>query len=168
VPAGMGSPRQPARSRVPGLRAAEGCMRPAFPLRGQAQQLRAVAARLAAAQAGVPAHAAKTGPAVLRHGGAVLAAMTSGLDTSVPNMARVYNYWLGGKDHFAADRAEADRLVELYPPLPALARENRTFLIKAAGWAARQGIGQFIDLGAGLPASPSVHQAARGITTDDA
>jgi hypothetical protein len=100
--------------------------------------------------------------AVLRHAGAV-PAMKSALDTRVPNMARVYNYWLGGKDHFAADRAEADRLVALYPPLPALARENRAFLIKAAGWAARQGIGQFIDLGAGLPASPSVHQAARAV-----
>jgi S-adenosyl methyltransferase len=99
---------------------------------------------------------------VPRHSGAVLA-VTSALDTSVPNMARIYNYWLGGKDHFAADRAEADRLVALYPPLPALARENRKFLIKAADWAARQGIGQFIDLGAGLPVSPSVHQAARAV-----
>ena len=97
-----------------------------------------------------------------RHAGAVLA-VTSALDTSAPNMARIYNYWLGGKDHFAADRAEADRLVALYPPLPALVRENRKFLIKAAGWAARQGIGQFIDLGAGLPVSPSVHQAARAV-----
>ena len=51
----------------------------------------------------------------------------------------------------------------LYPPLPALVRENRAFLIKAAGWAARQGIGQFIDLGAGLPVSPAVHQAARAV-----
>ena len=89
--------------------------------------------------------------------------MTSALDTSAPNMARVYNYWLGGKDHFAADRAEAERLVGIYPPLPALVRENRAFLIEAAGWAAQQGIGQFIDLGAGLPASPSVHQAARAV-----
>ena len=86
--------------------------------------------------------AARARPVVLRHARAVLA-MTSGLDTSVPNMARVYNYWLGGKDHFAADRAEAERLVELYPPLPVLARENRAFLLEAAGWAARQGIGQF-------------------------
>ena len=108
------------------------------------------------------AAAAKARLVVLRHAGAVLA-MTSALDTSVPNMARIYNYWLGGKDHFAADRAEADRLVALYPPLPALVRENRAFLIKATRWAARQGIGQFIDLGAGLPASPSVHQAARAV-----
>jgi O-methyltransferase involved in polyketide biosynthesis len=89
--------------------------------------------------------------------------MTSALDTRVPNIARIYNYWLGGKDHFAADRAEADTLVALYPPLPALARQNRAFLLKAARWAARQGIGQFIDLGAGLPASPPVHQAARAV-----
>jgi hypothetical protein len=110
--------------------------------------------------------AAAAGPArpvVLRQSGAVLAAMTSGFDTCVPNIARVYNYWLGGKDHFAADRAEADRLVALYPPLRDLVWENRAFLLRAAGWAARQGIGQFIDLGAGLPASPSVHQAARAV-----
>ncbi len=106
--------------------------------------------------------AATARPVVLRDAGAVLA-MTSGLDTTVPNMARVYNYWLGGKDHFAADRAEADRLVEIYRPLPALVRENRAFLTRAAGWAARQGIGQFIDLGAGLPAAPAVHQAARAV-----
>src|SRR5271157_4564069 len=156
----MGSPRQPARSRVPGLRTADGCVRPA-PVPGQAQQVQ-MAACEAAAQAGMAAAAATAWPVVLRHAGAVLA-MTSALDTSVPNMARVYNYWLGGKDHFAADRAEAERLVALYPPLPALARENRAFLLEAVGWAARQGIGQFIDLGAGLPASPAVHQAARAV-----
>jgi O-methyltransferase involved in polyketide biosynthesis len=101
---------------------------------------------------------------MLRHAKAVLA-MTDGLDTSVPNVARVYNYWLGGKDHFSADRAEAQRLMALYPPLPALVRENRAFLITAVTWAARQGIGQFIDLGAGLPTSTSspVHQAARAV-----
>ena len=121
-----------------------------------------MAAHDAAAAAGMAAAVARARPVVLRHAGAVLA-VTSALDTSVPNMARVYNCWLGGKDHFAADRAEAQRLVELYPPLPALARQNRAFLIKAAGWAARQGIGQFIDLGAGLPASPPVHQAARAV-----
>ena len=101
---------------------------------------------------------------VLRHAGAVLA-MTDGLDTSVPNVARVYDYWLGGKDNYAVDRAEAQRLVKLYPQLPALARENRAFLIEAVTWAARQGIGQFTDLGAGLPTVTSlpVHQAARAV-----
>jgi hypothetical protein len=117
---------------------------------------------MAAHDAACVAALARARSVVLRHAGAV-PAMTSALDTTVPNMARVYNHWLGGKDHFAADRAEAQRLVKLYPPLPALARENRAFLLKAAGWAARQGIGQFIDLGAGLPASPPVHQAARAV-----
>ena len=78
-------------------------------------------------------------------------------------MARVYNYWLGGKDHFAADRAEADHLLEIYPPLRDLVRENRAFVTRAVAWAAGQGISQFIDLGAGLSASPAVHEAARAV-----
>lgn len=118
-----------------------------------------MAAGMAATAAGMAAARA----VMLRHAGAVLAAMTSRFDTSVPNMARVYNYWLGDKDHFAADRAEADRLVALYPPLRDLVRENRAFLIKAVTWAARHETGQFIDLGAGLPASPPVHQAVRAV-----
>jgi len=89
--------------------------------------------------------------------------MTSGFDTTVPNMARVYNYWLGGKDHFPADRAEADFLLGIYPPLRDLVRENRAFVTRAVAWAAGQGISQFLDLGAGLPASPAVHQAARAV-----
>jgi O-methyltransferase involved in polyketide biosynthesis len=102
-------------------------------------------------------------PVVLRQSGAVLAAMTSGFDTSAPNMARVYDYWLGGKDHYAADRAEADRMLAIYPPLRDLVRENRAFLSQAVTWVARQGIGQFADLGAGLPTSPAIHQAARAV-----
>jgi len=90
-------------------------------------------------------------------------AVTAGFDPATPNMARVYDYWLGGKDHFPADRAEAERLLGIYPPLRDLVRENRAFVIQAVSWAARQGIGQFIDLGAGLPASPAVHQAARKV-----
>jgi S-adenosyl methyltransferase len=109
------------------------------------------------------AAAATARPAVLRDTGAVLAAMTSGLDATVPNMARVYDYWLGGKDHFPADRAEADLLLSLYPPLRDLVRENRAFVTRAVAWAAEQGISQFLDLGAGLPASPAVHQAARAV-----
>ena len=107
--------------------------------------------------------AAAARPVVLPDTGAVLAAMTSGLDTTVPNMARVYNYWLGGKDHFPADRAEADFLLGIYPPLRDLVRENRAFVTRAVTWAAGQGISQFLDLGAGLPASPAVHQAARAV-----
>ena len=80
--------------------------------------------------------------------------MTIGFDSGTPNMARVYDYWLGGKDHYAADRAEAERLLAIYPPLRDLVRENRAFVTQAITWAAGQRIGRFIELGAGLPASP--------------
>jgi S-adenosyl methyltransferase len=129
---------------------------------GEATQLRAAAARLAAAQAGM-AGAATARPVLLRYAGAVLAAMTSGFDPATPNVARVYNHLLGGKDATPADRAEAGRLLEIYPPLQDLVRENRAFVTRAVTWAAGQGISQFIDLGAGLPASPPVHQAAREV-----
>jgi SAM-dependent methyltransferase len=122
------------------------------------KQLRCIAAGGLAAQAGM---AAEAWPVVLRHSGAVFA--MTGFDPSVPNTARVYNYWLGGKDHFPADRGEAACLLEIYPPLRDLVRENRAFMIRAVAWAAEQGIGQFIDLGAGLPASPAVHQAAQDV-----
>ena len=89
--------------------------------------------------------------------------MTAEFDPATPNMARVYDYWLDGKDNYPADRTEAQRLLAIYPPLRDLVRENRAFVIQAVSWAARQGIGQFIDLGAGLPASPAVHQAARKV-----
>ena len=108
------------------------------------------------------ADASKTRPLVLRHAGAVLA-VTAGFDPSTPNMARVYDYWLGGKDHYAADRAEGDRLLEIYPQLADLVQENRAFIIRAVTMAADLGISQFIDLGAGLPASPAVHQAVRKV-----
>ena len=89
--------------------------------------------------------------------------MTAEFDPAMPNMARVYDYWLSGKDNYPADRAEAERLLGIYPPLRDLVRENRAFVTQAVSWAARQGIGQFIDLGAGLPTSPAVHQAARTV-----
>jgi O-methyltransferase involved in polyketide biosynthesis len=90
-------------------------------------------------------------------------AVTAGFDSGTPNVARIYDYWLGGKDNYATDREEAERLLAIYPPLRDLVTENRAFVIQAVTWAARQGISQFIDLGAGLPASPAVHQAVRAV-----
>jgi O-methyltransferase involved in polyketide biosynthesis len=89
--------------------------------------------------------------------------VTGGFDPAMPNAARVYSRLLGGKDHFPSDRAEADLLVEIYPPLAEMVQENRAFIAEAVTWAASQGIGQFIDLGAGLPATPAVHQTAQAI-----
>lgn len=82
-------------------------------------------------------------------------------DTSKPSIARVYDYWLGGKDNFAADREQADKLEQLYPEIRRVAVENRGFLKNAVTWAAGQGITQFIDLGSGLPTAENTHQVAR-------
>jgi hypothetical protein len=65
-------------------------------------------------------------------------------DPSKPSIARVYDYWLGGKDNFPADRAEAERLIAIYPRLPLLARQNRLFLAQAVQWVAKQGSGKVV------------------------
>jgi S-adenosyl methyltransferase len=85
----------------------------------------------------------------------------SGIDTSVPNVARVYDALLGGKENFAVDRAQAAKLIEIDPSLPFLVRENREFVNRVVTWAAGRGIRQFLDLGAGLPTHPAVHEVAR-------
>jgi O-methyltransferase involved in polyketide biosynthesis len=87
----------------------------------------------------------------------------SEFDEGVPNIARVYDYWLGGKDNFAADRELGDKLLAQYPPTAALVRENKQFMTRAVTWVAEQGISQFIDLGAGLPTSPSTQSAAQAV-----
>jgi S-adenosyl methyltransferase len=74
-------------------------------------------------------------------------------DTSVPNIARMYDYGLGGKDNFAADREAADRQATAIPQLPWLARQNRGFLQRAVGFCAREGVTQFLDIGSGLTVS---------------
>jgi hypothetical protein len=86
-----------------------------------------------------------------------------GIDTSRPNIARVYDYWLGGKDNFAVDRQLAGRLGQWYPPWVQACRDNRAFVGRVVTWAARQGITQFLDLGAGLPTNPAVHEVVREI-----
>jgi hypothetical protein len=80
-------------------------------------------------------------------------------NASVPSVARVYDYWLGGKDNFAADRELAGKLLGIYPPAAEMARDNRQFLARAVRWVASRGVTQFLDLGAGLPTSPSTPPA---------
>ena len=87
-------------------------------------------------------------------------------DTSIPNAARMYDYWLGGKDNFAADREAAERSARAVPQLPWLARENRKFLGRAVRFCAGEGITQFLDIGTGLPTNNSVHQVAERVTAD--
>lgn len=86
------------------------------------------------------------------------------IDTSRPHPARRYNYWLGGKDHYAVDRESGDQIAEAFPTIRTAARENRRFLHRAVAYlAAEAGIRQFLDIGTGFPVSPNVHELAQVI-----
>jgi O-methyltransferase involved in polyketide biosynthesis len=87
--------------------------------------------------------------------------LSSALDISRPNVARAYDYLLGGKDHFAADRELAEKLLAIYPGTRQMVKENRRFLVRALDYVLAQAIGQYVDLGAGLPTSPAVHDIVR-------
>ena len=82
-------------------------------------------------------------------------------DLTAPNPARIYDYLTGGRDNFAADRDFGDALAAEVPGLRGLARDGRGFMIRSVTWSASRGIGQFLDLGCGLPSSPNVHETAR-------
>jgi hypothetical protein len=89
------------------------------------------------------------------------------IDTSVPHSARVYDYWLGGKDNFAADRALGDAMVAAIPTLKTMARANRAFLGRAVRYlAAEAGVRQFLDIGPGIPAAGSTHEVAQEVAPD--
>jgi O-methyltransferase involved in polyketide biosynthesis len=81
-----------------------------------------------------------------------------------PSVARMYDALLGGKDNFAVDRSAVRVILSQFPEAAQIARANRAFQARAVHHAARQGITQFIDLGAGLPTSPNTHESARQIT----
>jgi hypothetical protein len=86
-----------------------------------------------------------------------------GIDTTRPNVARVYDYLLDGKDNFAADRELAEQLLGIVPGMRESAHDNRSFVCAAVARAAADGVTQFLDLGAGLPTQPATHEAAREI-----
>ena len=89
------------------------------------------------------------------------------LDTSVPQPARRYNYWLGGKDNFAIDRASGDEIAKVFPTVRTMAIENRRFLQRATGFLAREvGIRQFLDIGTGLPTADNTHEVAQAIAPE--
>ncbi|HEY6794423.1 MAG TPA: SAM-dependent methyltransferase [Kineosporiaceae bacterium] len=88
------------------------------------------------------------------------------VDASTPSVARIYDYWLGGKDNFAIDREVADRIARTDGGGPEGAHANRRFLVEAVRSMAQAGVRQFIDLGAGIPTSPSVHETAWAIHPD--
>jgi S-adenosyl methyltransferase len=97
---------------------------------------------------------------------AVPAALTDlpKLDTSVAHIARVYDYWLGGRDNFAVDRAVGDKVLEVHPETALSVRANRGFLARSVRYlAAEQGITQFLDVGTGLPSANNTHEVAQSI-----
>jgi hypothetical protein len=81
--------------------------------------------------------------------------------TDIAHPARVYDYWLGGKDNFAADREHGERALQLVPHMRVYARGNRQFLVRAVRSLCDAGVRQFLDIGAGLPTSPNVHEIAQ-------
>jgi len=95
------------------------------------------------------------------------AAPDAPFDPSVPHPARVYAYWLGGKDHYLADRRAAEEVIRRRPEVVAGARANRAFLSRVVRFlAAECGIRQFLDIGTGLPAPASTHEVAQAIAPD--
>ncbi|MDG6103330.1 SAM-dependent methyltransferase [Dactylosporangium aurantiacum] len=84
------------------------------------------------------------------------------VDTSIPNVARMYDYYLGGYHNFAVDREAAERILAIFPDTPAAARTNRRFLQRAVRHLAQAGVRQFLDIGTGLPTQGNVHDIADG------
>jgi S-adenosyl methyltransferase len=88
------------------------------------------------------------------------------IDQTAPNAARIYDWLIGGKDNYDADRQAARRLLRAVPEARQAARDNRAYLGRAVRWLARQGIDQFIDIGSGLPSVSPVHETARKVRPD--
>jgi hypothetical protein len=88
-------------------------------------------------------------------------------DTSVAHIARVYDYWLGGKDNFAADREAAEQAIQVNPDIVRTARANRAFLARAVKYlTAEAGIRQFLDIGTGIPTNNNTHEVAQSIAPE--
>jgi len=93
--------------------------------------------------------------------------MAQPFDSSVPNVARVYDCLLGGKDNYVVDREAACKILEIEPGAAAAARQNRDFLRRAVRFLAGEaGIRQFLDIGSGLPTADNVHQVAQALAPD--
>ncbi|MFD7427986.1 SAM-dependent methyltransferase [Streptomyces sp. NPDC059818] len=91
-------------------------------------------------------------------------ATVDGIDTGTPHSARVWNYWLGGKDNFEADRRLGATVEELYPQIIEIARASRAFQARAVRYLADEaGVRQFLDLGTGLPTANATHEVAQGV-----
>src|ERR1700733_7810389 len=94
-------------------------------------------------------------------------AETPVINTSVAHPARIYDYWLGGKDNFAADREAGELALRAYPELAQAVQSNRAFLARAVRYLAKEaGIRQFLDIGTGIPAANNTHEVAQAEAPD--
>jgi hypothetical protein len=88
-------------------------------------------------------------------------------DTSVAHVARVYDYWLGGKDNFAADRVAGEQAIKAFPGIVLSARSNRAYLARAVHFLVEEaGIRQFLDIGTGIPTSNNTHEVAQSVAPE--
>jgi hypothetical protein len=95
------------------------------------------------------------------------AAAGTGIDTTVPHSARIWNYWLGGKDNYAVDRAAGDQFSAIYPGIVDIARADRAFLGRVVRFLAGEaGVRQFLDVGTGLPTADNTHEVAQSVDND--
>src|SRR5580704_17749998 len=91
----------------------------------------------------------------------------TGVDTTVPHSARIWNYWLGGKDNYAVDREAGDQYKDIFPGIAVVARTSRAFLTRAVRYlAADAGIRQFLDIGTGLPTANNTHEVAQRVAPE--
>ena len=89
------------------------------------------------------------------------------IDTTVPHTARVWNYWLGGKDHFPADREVGDQVLLAMPDVPDAARADRAYMTRAVRYLAGElGVRQFLDIGTGLPTANNTHTVAQAVAPE--
>jgi hypothetical protein len=94
-------------------------------------------------------------------------ALLAEIDTSVPVSARIWNYWMGGKDYYAVDKEAGDQFVSVYPGIVDEARASRYFLSRVVRFLAGEvGIRQFLDIGTGLPAADNTHEVAQRVALD--
>ena len=85
----------------------------------------------------------------------------------VPSSARIWNYWMGGRDNYPVDRAAGDAWVALHPEVITMAKESRKFLIRVVTFlAGKAGVRQFLDVGTGLPTMQNTHEVAQAIAPD--
>ncbi|MCA1704547.1 MAG: SAM-dependent methyltransferase [Actinobacteria bacterium] len=93
--------------------------------------------------------------------------LASKINLNVPHAARVWNYWMGGKDNYEVDRAAGDAVAEVYPDIVTMATQSRQFLIRAVRFLAGEvGVHQFLDIGTGLPTMQNTHEVAQGIAPE--